>query len=72
MNSRSTDLVDFLAYEGARDGTTSVTLLDDDMVYLPCWTPRFCRLLIDAAEATGAFGANAFDPVPAHEVSLNN
>ncbi|HRE00088.1 MAG TPA: 2OG-Fe(II) oxygenase, partial [Ilumatobacteraceae bacterium] len=34
------------------------------------WTPRFCRAIIRAAEAVGAFEPQPDDPVPGHEVSL--
>ncbi len=57
-------------YQGAIDNTVNLTMLDADMIVVSCWTREFCELLIDAAEATGSFAANEFDPVPAHEISL--
>jgi len=70
MVCMSSDLRRFLAYEGAIDPDVGVTMLDTDMLVVPCWTSEFCRLLVDAAEASGGFAANDFDPVPAHEISL--
>ena len=64
------ELSEFLQYRNAIDEHVDVRLLDADMVVLPCWTKSFCRLLILAAEASGGFSSNDFDPVPAHEISL--
>lgn len=58
------------SYQNAIDSSVGVTMLDTDMVVVPCWSREFCELLIRAAEATGGFAANEFDPVPAHEISL--
>lgn len=58
------------SYQNAIDSSVGVTMLDSDMVVVPCWSREFCELLIRAAEATGGFAANEFDPVPAHEISL--
>jgi len=70
MLSVADDLVDFFQYRNAVDDRSHIELLDTDMVVVPCWTPDFCRLMIAAAEASGSFSANEFDPVPAQEVSL--
>ena len=70
MLSVADDLVDFFQYRNAVDERAHIELLDTDMVVVPCWTPDFCRLMIKAAEASGCFSANEFDPVPAQEVSL--
>ena len=66
----ASELERLFSYRGAIDDSIGVTLLDTDMLVLPCWTRDFCSLLIEAAEATGGFAANEFDPVPAHEISL--
>lgn len=64
------ELETLFGYQGAIDDRAELTMLDTDMVVVPCWTREFCELLIKAAEATGGFSANEFDPVPAHEISL--
>ena len=64
------DIEDLLGYRQAIDDRQEMTMLDTDMLVIPCWTREFCQLLIRAAEATGGFGVNEFDPVPAHEISL--
>ena len=64
------ELSDFLQYRNAIDIRTGVEMLDTDMVVIPCWNVEFCRLLIRAAEASGGFSSNEFDPVPGHEISL--
>jgi hypothetical protein len=66
----SSEIEDLFGYREAIDPQQEITLLDDDMVVVPCWTPEYCRLLIRAAEATGGFAVNEHDPVPAHEISL--
>ncbi len=53
------------------DGVGSPPMEVGTEIYqLRFWTPDFCRLLIRAAEATGAFRPDPSDPVPGHEVSL--
>ncbi len=64
------ELESLFGYQSAIDGRVELMMLDEDMVVVPCWTREFCELLIKAAEATGGFSANEFDPVPAHEISL--
>lgn len=66
----ASELERLFSYRGAVDPAMGVTMLDTDMLVLPCWTREFCDLLIEAAEATGGFAVNEFDPVPAHEISL--
>ena len=66
----TSELERLFSYRGAIDPSVDVVMLDTDMLVLPCWTGEFCELLIMAAEATGSFAANEFDPVPAHEISL--
>ena len=70
MVAVKSDIERLFSYSGEVDSTTEIRMLDPDMVVVPCWTPEFCRLLISAAEATGGFAVNEFDPVPAHEISL--
>ena len=64
------ELETLFGYQGAIDDRAILTMLEADMIVVPCWTREFCDLLIKAAEASGSFSANEFDPVPAHEVSL--
>jgi hypothetical protein len=64
------ELESLFGYQNAIEHRGELTMLDTDMVVVPCWTQAFCELLIKAAEATGGFTANEFDPVPAHEISL--
>jgi hypothetical protein len=66
----ASELERLFSYQGAIDPNVGLAFLDTDMLVLPCWTREFCELLITAAEATGGFTANEFDPVPAHELSL--
>jgi len=66
----SNEIERLFSYQNAIDPLVGVTMLDTDMVVVPCWNPDFCRLLIKAAEASGSFSSNEFDPVPAQEVSL--
>lgn len=42
----------------------------DEMYAMPFITPAYCRALIDAAEATGAFAPDRGDPVPGVELSI--
>ena len=42
----------------------------DEMYAMPFLTPAYCRALIDAAEATGAFEPDPGDPVPGVELSI--
>ena len=39
-----------------------------DLVVVPFWNERFCRAIVRAAEAVGAFEPQPDDPVPGHEV----
>lgn len=64
------DLERVLGYRDAVDDDGPLVEVGADIVQLPCWTPRFCRALIRAAEAVGAFEPHPDDPVPGHEVSL--
>ena len=41
-----------------------------EMYAMPFLTPRYCRTLIDAAEASGAFEPDPGDPVPGMELSI--
>ena len=66
------DLQQILGYRGAMADADASTLrqLGDEIHVTPFWTPRFCRTVIRAAEAIGAFEPQPDDPVPGHEVSL--
>lgn len=64
------DLTRIFGYVDAVDDTPGYRLLEQDIVVMPFWTPRFCRAVVRAAEAVGAFEPQPDDPVPGHEVSL--
>ena len=65
------ELQQILGYRGAADDSDDTLGRVGDEIYLtPFWTPPFCRTLIRAAEAVGAFEPHEDDPVPGHEVSL--
>ena len=68
------DLQRVLGYLDAADPAltpdTEPSVLGQDLLVVPFWTPEFCRALIRAAEAVGAFEPQPDDPVPGHEVSL--
>ncbi len=66
------DLVRILGYVDAIDPATGVREIGPEIVALPFWTPRFCRAVVRAAEAVGAFEPQPEDPVPGHEISLAN
>jgi hypothetical protein len=59
-----------LGYVGAVDPAPGWYHLHDDIVVVPCWTRRFCEVLIDAAESVDAWSSDPDDPVPGNEVSL--
>jgi hypothetical protein len=42
----------------------------EEMYAMPFLAPQYCRALIDAAEATGAFEPDPGDPVPGVELSI--
>jgi len=46
-------------------GRVSADVMAQDIVVMPFWTPSFCRTVIRAAEAVGAFEPSEDDPVPA-------
>ena len=63
------DLERILGYCDAQaDG--ELRMIHADVLAFPFWTPQFCRAVIRAAEAVGAFEPQPDDPVPGHEVSL--
>ena len=62
------DLAMLLTYEGAIDDG-AIMEAGPDIYVMPFWTPRFCDLVIRAAELIG-FEPDPDDPVPGHEVSL--
>jgi hypothetical protein len=59
-----------LGYRDAVDLTPGWWHLDADVLVVPCWTPAFCRALVDAAAACDAWSADPDDPVPGNELSL--
>ena len=63
-------VAEFFDYEGGADLREGMRELASEMYVLPFLTPAYCQVLIDAAEASGAFEANPHDPVPGHEVSI--
>jgi hypothetical protein len=66
----ASDLVRLLRYDGALPADASLTVRGDELVSLAFWPADFCRIVIEAAEATAAWGADELDPVPGREVSL--
>jgi hypothetical protein len=70
MTHEYDDLQQILGYHGAVDGREGLTQLGPEIYQVPFWTPTFCRTVIRAAEAVGAFEQQPDDPVPGHEVSL--
>lgn len=66
------DLEDLLGYVGACEGGDAPEPAEvaPDIITMPFWSPRFCALVVRAAEATGGFAPDPDDPVPGHEVSL--
>ena len=64
------DLVRLLRYQDAIGLGESLTVVGDELVSLPFWTPEFCATVIRAAEALDAWDSDELDPVPGQEVSL--
>lgn len=64
------DLQRVLGYLDATDDSEPIAAVGTEIYAASFWTPQFCRALIRAAEATGAFEPQPDDPVPGHEVSL--
>ncbi len=64
------DLQRVLGYVDAADDTDPIHPVGQDLYAMSFWTPEFCRAIIRAAEAIGAFEPQEDDPVPGHEVSL--
>ena len=63
-------LRDFFDYSSGIDRQAGMRRVGDEMYALPFLTPSYCRALIDAAEATGAFAQDPGDPVPGVELSI--
>ena len=61
---------DFFDYQSGVDDRHGMRHVANEMVVLPFLTPAYCRALIDAAEAAGAFAQDPGDPVPGTEVSI--
>ena len=59
-----------LGYRGAVDEGAPWREVAPEIIVMPFWTAAFCRTVISAAEAVGAFEPSDDDPVPGHEVSL--
>lgn len=64
------DVERLLGYRDAIDTATGTSRVGSELLVVPCWTRDFCRVVIRAAEAVGAFEPHPNDPVPGHEVSL--
>ena len=64
------DLVRLLRYQDAIGLGDSLTVVGDELVSLPFWTPEFCATVIRAAEALDSWDSDELDPVPGQEVSL--
>lgn len=69
---RFDDLQQILGYQGAipEPDDETMTEVGPEMWSTPFWTPTYCRTIIRAAEAVGAFEPQPDDPVPGYEVSL--
>jgi len=63
-------LRDFFDYASGVDAREGMRRVADEMHAMPFLTPAYCRALIDAAEATGAFEPDPGDPVPGVELSI--
>jgi hypothetical protein len=63
-------LRDFFDYASGVDTREGMRRVADEMYAMPFLTPAYCRALIDAAEATGAFEPDPGDPVPGVELSI--
>ena len=61
---------DFFDYPAGIDARDGMRRLADEMYVVPFLTPAYCRALIDASEAAGAFAQDPGDPVPGTEVSI--
>jgi hypothetical protein len=67
------DLERVLGYVDAQaevGGEAAQRQIGPELVVVPFWHERFCRAIVRAAEAVGAFQPHPDDPVPGHEVSL--
>ena len=67
------DLERVLGYvdvESDGDVDASPRTIGPDLVVVPFWNERFCRAIVRAAEAVGAFEPQPDDPIPGHEISL--
>ncbi len=64
------DLQRVLGYVDAVDDRVSSTELGNDLYAIPFWNPKFCQVIIRAAEVVGSFDVQEGDPVPGHEISL--
>ena len=63
-------LRDFFDYASGIDTREGMRHVAGEMYAMPFLTPRYCRALIEAAEATGAFESDPGDPVPGVELSV--
>jgi hypothetical protein len=64
------DLMRLLRYQDAIGIGEGLTIVADELVTVPFWTPDFCTSVVRAAEALDAWGSDELDPVPGDEVSL--
>jgi len=64
------DLQRVLGYTDAADESGELRPIGNELYVTTFWTPAFCRAIVRAAEAVGAFEPQPDDPVPGHEVSL--
>lgn len=63
-------LHDFFDYSSGIDPRFGMRRVADEMFAMPFLTPLYCGLLIEAAEAAGAFQSDPGDPVPGVELSI--
>jgi 2OG-Fe(II) oxygenase superfamily len=64
------DVERILGYQDAVDDSAPLQAVATELVVVSCFTPRFCKALIRAAEACGGFDSHPSDPVPGRELSI--
>jgi hypothetical protein len=70
LGGASQDVARLFAYDAAPVHADAAREVAPDIVQTHFWTPAMCTAVVRAAEAAGAWGSDAEDPVPGHEVSI--
>lgn len=65
------DIERIFGYQDALDLSSSLNVVAPELVTVSFLSPQFCAALIRVAEACGGFNEHPDDPVPGHELSLN-